>query len=171
MIKYFSALVALIVVGWGSYTFINKDLYPVALVNWRPVTAREWSRVFTPTIAYYQTLKKPEVSDQVFKEEMRRAVLDKLIEQRLIYQRINQADIETQISTLLAQNQNLKAGSEKLYNMSWANFQELVLRPQVALELMGKQLADNNQKIEDWLKQQKTAATVFVFARGFSWNG
>lgn len=158
-------------VGWGSYFVAHNGYYPVAVVNWRVITAREWQKAFGPAMIYYKNLKKPEVSEQLFQKEISRAVLDKLIEHELIIKTLAVEDVEARIEALVQKNKNLKEGAELLYQLPWTSVKDLILKPQAALELMEQNLKDKNQNLTDWLKDRKTKAKVYIFAKGFLWNG
>lgn len=171
MYKYFAGFLIMLAIGWGSYFIINKGLYPVVVVNYKFISNRNLENNYQSALGYYTKIKKQDVSEQDFQKEIRRATLDKLIENILIYEEVNLSDIESQLATIIQQNPNLEQGAVITYGVSWEVFKNLVLRPQVAIEILQKNLQSKNENLNNWLKNKKQSASIWVFSSGLSWNG
>lgn len=161
----------MLVVGWGSYWTVNRGFYPAATVNYKIISARNLENNYQSALGYYVKIKKPEVSEQDLQKEIRRATLDKLIENALIYEDVNSSDIESQLATIIQQNPNLEQGAVITYGVSWEVFKDLILRPQIAAELLQKNLQDKNENLDNWLKNKKQSASIWVFSSGLRWSG
>ncbi len=171
MWKYFAAFLIMILIGWGSYFTVSKGFYPAAIVNYKIISARDLKSSYQSALGYYNKIKKPEVDNQTFEKEIRRATLDKLIENQLLYEDINKNDIESQLAALIQQNPNLEKGVLVTYGVTWQVFQDLILRPQVAMEIIQKNLQSKNENLDNWLKNKKSSASIWVLASGLKWSG
>lgn len=171
MIKYFAGFLIMLAVGWGSYLTVNKGFYPAAIVNYKIISIRSLENNYQSALGYYTKIKKPDVSEQDLQKEIRRATLDKLIENVLIYEDVNLSDVESQLATIIQQNPNLEQGAAITYGVSWEVFKNLVLRPQLAAEILQKNLQSKNENLNNWLKNKKSSASIWVFSSGFRWNG
>lgn len=171
MFKYLFLFLILLLFGWGSYFTINKQFYPAAIINFNIISFRNFENSFSSALSYYSKIKKPEVDEETFKKEVRRATLDKLIENELIYENISNAEIENQIASLLAQNQNLEKGAKAAYGLSPEVFRNFILKPQVASELLQAKLKDKGEDFANWLKNKKNTANIFLLTSEFKWTG
>ena len=158
-------------IGWGGYAVVHNNLYPVAIVNFKIISKNTFETASLSALNYYKKLKKPEVSDADFEKEIRRATLDKLIENILIREEVNSAEVDSQLASLLAQNKDLENGVAVAYGISWDNFKNFILRPQVAEEILRKKLQNLKQDISDLLNKKRTEARVFLLASNFKWDG
>lgn len=161
----------MLAVGWGSYLTIKKGFYPAVIVNYKIISARGLENNYQSTLGYYTKIKKPDVSEQDLQKEIRRVTLDKLIENALIYEDVNLSDIESQLATIIQQNPNLEQGAVVTYGVSWEVFKNLVLRPQLAAEILQKNLQSKNENFDSWLKNKKQSANIWVFSSGLRWSG
>lgn len=149
---------------------VRDGLYPVALVNFKVITDRALDNSFKAAMAYYGKLKKPEMSQEEFEKEIKRATLDKIIEYKIILENVNPADVESQLASLITENKDLERGVLLAYGLSMKDFLNLVLRPQAALEILNRFLKNKNENPDEWLKAKKKLAKVFIFKK-FRWNG
>jgi len=158
-------------IGWGSYFTVSKGFYPLAIVNYKIISSKNLESNYQSTLGYYNKIKKPEVSEQDFQKEIRRATLDKLVENILIYEDVKLSDVESQLASIIQRNPNLEQGAVVTYGVSWETFKNLVLRPQIAMEILQKDLQTKNENFDTWLKNKKSSASIWVFSSGLSWSG
>lgn len=171
MIKYFIILTMMVSLGWGSYYSAHQNYYPIALVNWRPIMAQQLDQAFSSSLGYYGKLKKQGVSDAAFAKEIKRAALDKLIENTIVMHAVASVDVDNQLAAILAQNKDLEKNSVVAYGIAWAQFKDFVLRPQIAAELLQKKFKTTKNDYDQWLVEQKKSARVFLLTSGFHWTG
>ena len=169
-IKYFSIFLLMVSLAWGSYGLIGAGTYPVALVNNKVVWGKEFKTTHQSALNFYGKLKNPDVDQPTFEKEIRRATLDKLIESRLIFEEVGRAEIDNQLANLVSQNPNLEKGAVLTYGIPWVDFKNLVLRPQIALEILQKDLQDKNKNFDEWLKNKRISASVWIFVGGLDWQ-
>ena len=170
MFRYLFSLLLLLALGWGGYALAARGWYPIAVVNFRPITAAAFDDAAGTAITYYQKMKKPEVSQDVFEKEIRRAAFDKLIENRLLYGRVDETEINQQLAALIGQNKDLEKNSEAAYGLPFEKFKDAVLRPQIAIELLQRELGANGGA-DAWLLQEKKNARVWIYDKAFRWDG
>lgn len=171
MLKYLLSFIILLSAGWGSYAVIHNNIYPVAVVNFKMISKKNFETASLSALNYYKKMKKPNVSDADFEKEIRRATLDKLIENILISEEVNGAEVDNQLASLIVQNKDLENGIAVAYGISWDNFKNFILRPQVAEEILQKKLKELKKDFPLWLKNKKTDARVFLLVSNFKWSG
>ncbi len=182
MFRNWLILVIMVVVGIGGYVVVSKS-YPVVLVNWRPISVRTFYENTGTAQHYYEKLyeryKKnaQEIQSEAAQQEISRAVLEKLIEDNLIYEELKRRMSAQELSTLLnkkiaeaIRQKDIQKGVEMLYGISLAEFSEKTLKPLAAREILEDRLKLENKKIEDWLKTAKENAKITFFLPNFSWD-
>ncbi|HDH31221.1 MAG TPA: hypothetical protein ENH26_00380 [Candidatus Wolfebacteria bacterium] len=180
----FWLILIIILFGSGLY-FIFSDSYPVVLVNYRIISARDFEKDYTVAIHYYQSLFKAyaedptELNSKEIKLEIRQVTLDKLIENQLIHKKLKeligandlQNMVDNKIKEIIKKSSNIQKGVELVYGLSLADFKERILIPQAEREILEGQLFFNGEKIDEWLKEIKSVAKVIVLIPGFAWDG
>lgn len=178
-------ILILLIFSVGIGFVILKQSYPVAYVNGQPISARNFNNDFNIGIHYYQTeaqtydkagaaaINSPEV-----KQEIKKAVLDKSIENILILneleKRLKNSElgqmVENKIGEIL-NGQDIAKQVATIYNLTLDAFKERILIPQARLEILQARLALENINFDDWLKNAKKQARMIILIPGFSWNG
>ena len=169
--------------------------YPVVLVNWRPISLKSFKKDASIAINYYQkaleTYDKNQaavMNSKEVKQEIERAVLDKLIEdsliQRELEKRLKNNELEKMVNDKIEGTlggKDIGKEVETLYGVSLDEFKERFLKPQARREILESRLQLENQELSakggsasggnNWLKEIKLKTKVMIFLPGFEWNG
>lgn len=194
MKKWIVLLISLLFVSGILYT-ITARLYPVLIVNSRFVSARDFDNAFAAASNYYERAAdldksrglNPVINPQSQKSEIKRAILDSLIEDSLIEEelqkRIKKNDLEAMvvknIDNALKDNalklSDIEKEVEVIYGVSLRDFKKTALAPQAKREILeGRLLLGDNTKSDvlgQWLQNAKAKAKIFILLPGFEWNG
>ncbi|MEK7555297.1 MAG: SurA N-terminal domain-containing protein [Patescibacteria group bacterium] len=177
-------LIPLILIAGGLY-FILSDSYPVALVNEQIIEARDFEKDYASALRYYQSVFKvykedaAKLDSQESKQEIRRATLDKLIENKLIRENLEKLIKNDELKNMVAQkikeavkeSPDIQKGVQTLYGLSLDDFKQRILAPQAEREILEGRLYLDGKKIDEWLKQEKSKAKVIILISGFGWDG
>lgn len=170
---------------FGGYLIVSKS-YPVALVNSRPIALKFFEKDLSASVSYYKKILETYQSsssgafslDSKTRSEIKRSLLEKLIEESLIRSELERRLSEKEIKDIVgrkigeaAANADLEKGAEILYGFSLEEFKEKVLTPQAEREILEARLFLEKENFDDWLKKEKAAANVMIFIGSFSWNG
>lgn len=164
---------------------IITQSYPPALVNWQPISVASFSEDFKTAIYYYQ--KAVEVynkSDTAvmnsaeIKEEIKRAILDKSIENILILKELKKHLSEDELEQMvkdkisgILEGKDIAKQVKTLYDLSLDEFRERILEPEAKMEILEARLLLENKNFNDWLREAKKQAKVVILLPGFEWNG
>lgn len=176
--------ILIIVVALGVFLIFDK-LYPVILVNWQSVNARSFDEDFNTAVFYYQTAVKvynqtdaASASSLEVQQEIKGAVLDKLVEDILITnelaKRLSRDDLSQMIKDKIDEilkGQDIAEQVKTIYNLSLEQFRQELLEPQARLEILQARLALENINFDDWLKSAEQQARVIILLPGFAWSG
>ncbi|PIT92755.1 MAG: hypothetical protein COU08_00700 [Candidatus Harrisonbacteria bacterium CG10_big_fil_rev_8_21_14_0_10_42_17] len=180
-----------VLMGFGGlfYLVVAFGLYPVAIVNGSFISSRLYSQEFHATLMYYnQVLSEYEtangeefdVKPDEFIYELRKVVLDDLIEKRLISQLLEELigdNVESVVSEKIAavdvSQETLPTALRSLYGLSLEDFTDLVLVPQAEREILESHLALTVQNLDfnTWLRQSRQEASVRVISDSLFWDG
>lgn len=180
--NFYLGLIILVSIGIGIFFVTRLGLYPVAFVNYRPILAREFRVMVDSAFGFYlhaiDTYKKEMLTDADAAKlytEVRRATLDKLIEEILLEQELISRfgrDGAAQVDKKLAGIDNRKLGSAAtaLYGLTDEQFKKIVLEPQARREVLLEEFKKKNEDFSAWLLTQKRAASIYVFLPDFVWG-
>mgnify|MGYP001564361957 CR=1 FL=1 len=182
---FVSALVVLILL---AVYLIVVGYWPTAFVNYQPIYYKEFQTDYLISHHYYQNSLKASGKDPVVleadevKNELKRAVLESLIGERLIDEELNKIiksqDLSRMIEDKIDKNdlnsENFKKGSEMIYGLSPEEFKKSVLVPKAKEEILeGRLISENNplsNGLDGWLKEKKSRAKIIILLPGFGWN-
>lgn len=172
------------ILGLGAAYLIRLGFYPVAVVNSTLVSARTFQESVASANHYFeQVLKtKPEGSDKIkpreLTREIRRATLDKMIENVLVYEALTEdagndlpAMVEARIDSLNIKTADFEKAVGTLYGLTRERFRTLVLVPQARQEILASRVSGEAEDLSDWLKARRKKAVVYILARDLYWNG
>lgn len=169
--------------GGGAYLAARNGFYPIAAANFDIITAKNLEKDSAAAYRYFQNalltsgsdprqLEKPES-----RKEIRRAVLDKLIIDVLIHQKLEsefkdefEGIAEKNINQFIQNNKNVEQGAKLVYGLEWPDFKERILLPQAYKEILEGRMFLNNKNFSDWLAEEKALARVLVFAPDLEWK-
>lgn len=169
--------------GLGLYELSLKGYYPVIVVNYHFVSAAAANKYYDSAMNYLRGTVMASKSDpavlnnQNQLKEIRRAVLDKLVENSLIYQEIKareKENLDQDVKKKIGQAGSLDQLKEKarvVYGLTSDDFVNFVLIPEAYRELLQDDMLSVREDFKEWLKGVRKKAGVFVFEKGFSWDG
>lgn len=178
--KFFIIFGSMVGLGLIGYYFIHSGFYPVAFVNSSLVSARNFDEASASVMRYYSQTLKIEGNERLkqARQEIRRATLDKLIENELIYNALDgkvgsnlSGLVENKIKNLKIESSNLKEAVSDLYGLSLERFKELVLEPEAWEELLTDELRSNKSDFNEWLKKERGEASIIILAPDLKWDG
>ncbi|MEK7640560.1 MAG: SurA N-terminal domain-containing protein [Patescibacteria group bacterium] len=180
--RYFTTFLLILFVGLGAYYLVHYGYYPVALVNSQIITANHFEVEYAVAYNYYvRALSSSGDTDprtREFKKELRRAVLDNLVEQALVQQDLNvrvgkELNQIVQGKILNSQKldpKTLEETARVVYGLDLSEFESLVLVPQAQKEILQGRLFLEKQDYEQWLRDAKKNAKVFIVTPEFYWQ-
>jgi len=184
LFKFFFSLILIIGGGLGLYFYFNVRAYPVAIVNSAGmISADEFEKGYQGVVHYYRAAVKTYAKDSGPKElteadlqELRRAVLDSLIENKIIAAELERrvgGEMSSLISQKIAQvgvdTAKLAPAAEALYGFKFEDFKNLILDPQARREILAEKFAAEKKDFGAWLKEQRLSSSV-VILNGLSWK-
>ena len=183
MKKLYIILIGLVFLGFGALNLIRIGWYPIALVNSQLVWGSTVEKEYASAIKYYSqmlhTYKGEDVSKKQIKkikQEIRQATLDKIIEKIIISNNSSELIGEKKPKLIAAkvkkylQDPKLKAAASALFNLSFNDFKTVILIPQAERELLEEQFSSENRDFNNWLKNQKKKAKVYLFTKEYTWT-
>jgi hypothetical protein len=177
-------LISLVVAAVSAIVVLTK-FYPVVFVNWRPIAVKSFETDYSSARIYYQKALETYDRNQAvvldsteIQKELKRAVLDKLIENVLIEEelekRLKNDDVEKMVAEKIKEaikEKDIKKEVETLYGLSLEEFKERFLKPQAKSEIFVSRLLLENKNFDEELEKIKKEAKVAIFLPGFKWNG
>ena len=176
----------MVAVGLSGYYAVRLGLYPVAVINARFIGARSFAQAADIVGKYYGQLlsqasqNTPSIfSPNLPPAELRRATLDKMVENVLIYNELrnragNDLDrlVEGKLEPLKASNPDFEKAVSTLYGLSAGQFTRDVLIPAAHEEILRGYL-DGEKKTgyDEWLVSARTGASVIILAPDLRWDG
>ena len=179
--------ISLIFIAGIGYLIIARS-YPITFVNWQPISLWSFKKDSATAIYYYQkaleTYNKNQagiIESSDVRQEIERAVLDKLIENALIHQelrkRLKSNELEKMVENKveeIVKGKDIKEEVKTLYALSLNEFKERILKPQAEQEILaGRLLLENSLPaagLDEWLKEAKPKAKVIILLPNFEWK-
>ncbi len=157
--KFLLLIIGLIIIG-GIYLVISQS-YPVAFVGWQPISAKNFNDDFNTAVFYYgkvmETYDKnvtssiENIDSPAVKTEIKRAVLDKSIENILILnglkKRLKNSELDQMVKNKIDEilkGQDIEKQVAAIYNLSLNAFKEQILTPEARLEILQARLMIEN---------------------------
>jgi len=168
-------VIAIVIIG---------QFYPIAFVNWRPISLKSFKADYATAIFYYQRLletynknQAPVIDSSEIQQEIKRAVLDKLIENTLIHQelesRLKNNELEKMVENKIEESlkgKDIEKEVKTLYNLSLNEFKKRILKPQAEEEILNSRLLLENKNFDDYIKEIKSKTKVIILLPGFEWK-
>ncbi len=181
-------IIIIAVILSGVIVFLlAAGFYPIALSYDWFVTARLFNEILKSSANYYEkaaslsSTSTPAAGMPDFKTELKRATLDKLIENRIIdkilKQNLGGKYVEKVIRQKLA---NLQSEDEKekslnqavrtLYDLPYEKFRREVVIPQIKKEILDGQLYLRGIDFEKWLAEVKSSLHPMILMFDLYWK-
>ncbi|MBI5401374.1 hypothetical protein HZB05_00915 [Candidatus Wolfebacteria bacterium] len=189
--KKFSGILLVAAVLTAIVLVIFDGYWPAVFVNSNAISYKRFKEAYTASIYYYRAGLKATSQDTAVLEsdevqkELKRAVLDSLVEQKLIESELGKRMLSGDLSRMIDEkmnrenlnSENFKKGSELLYGLPVKEFKKIVLIPQVKREILEGRFIlvdsiNNGQAggFDTWLKNERIKAKVSVLLSGFYWG-
>ncbi|MDI6717706.1 MAG: SurA N-terminal domain-containing protein [Patescibacteria group bacterium] len=163
---------------------LYKGYWPAAFVGFQPITYAEFQKAYGATSHFYESSLKLYNEDPLLiqsddvKNELKRAVLDSLIENKIIDKELSNRykpdDLEKIISEKIGKTDmnlnEVQKGSEILYGLSPKDFKEVVLITKAKQEILEGNLFGENKNYDIWIHEEKLKLKVKIFISNLYWD-
>jgi len=169
--------------GFGGYLALQNGFYPAAIVNFNFISAQEMNKTYFVAYRYFQNVllssgkDVKELEKRETRVELRRATVNKLITDSLIYQELKRripgefnAIAEKNINEYIKNNADLEKGAKLLYGIDFSDFKEQILLPQAYQEILEGRMFLNNESFNDWLAKERSQAKIFILLPDLKWE-
>src|SRR3989344_5828865 len=180
---WFLTILSGIVAVFGAY-FVLGGFYPIVLVDFKIISSRDFNKDYFGALIYYKNALDVYDSDSDLinadevKNEIKRAVLDNLIENILIDKELKSELSSFNINELTdkkieeaIRGKSVKEEAKTLYGFSYKEFKDRVMVPQAKKEILETNFLSKGEKFEEKIAEAKSKAKVAIFLSGFQWNG
>lgn len=180
--KYLLIILGVIILITGGW-FIFDGIYPIAFVGFKSISAKDFNKNYNASLNYYKKALETYSHDSKTleadesKKEIKRAVLDNLIESVLIEEELKNELASKDFNILvekkmseISETQIVDKAVETLYGFSYAEFRKRVLEPQAKREIFEGRIALKGENFSDKLTEMKKAARVKIFISGLEWE-
>lgn len=175
---FFAIFLLIMAAGLGIFVVANQGLYPVAIVDYSFITAKTWSKHFDAASQYYTLYLNVKNLSSEAAQEIKRATLDKLIENVLVYKSLREIAgpgseilVADRMQKLNLERDELREATSMLYGITFEEFKQLALLPEARREILESRLLAENRNFNEWLVEIKANASVILLTPQFSWNG
>ncbi|MDP3935035.1 MAG: hypothetical protein Q8Q46_02375 [Candidatus Giovannonibacteria bacterium] len=178
MLQFFTKkniTILLAVLFLGAVSYISFGFLPVLKVEGTSAGYSEFQKVYG-AIGAFDKISRKSASPP---EDLKKMALESMIESKLLDELIKEANpelakkAEELVQKTLLENKNLSLdeASKKLYRISAADFQKLVLLPQAKKDALSDYYESNPERLADlWTALLKTAK-IQIYYPGFYWEG
>lgn len=170
-------------IGIIIFSFVQDGVYPVAMVDYHPIDAKTLDKDYRAALNYFRNAlltygSDPKVLESsVSQKEIRRAALNKLIDDFLIYREAKKrlgSDLGRVTEKIIEQNikdPKLESAVKEIYGLSLNDFKSGVLTAQAHKEILEGRMTLNNENFDDWLKKESGQAKIIILLPEFYWDG
>jgi hypothetical protein len=185
MMKHKKFILAILagIIGVGFYLIITGS-YPVAFVDWHPITLKSFKKDYAMAFVYYRKSLETYDKDQLpvldssdIQREIKRTVLEQLIQNSLIRQELEKQmkskDLKKMIDNKIQEalkGKDIEKQVKTLFGLSLDAFKESVLKPQAEKEILNGRLFLENKNFDDWLKELEVKAKITVLLSDLEWK-
>ncbi len=177
-----TAFVLIVVaVSW----LVGTQSYPALMVGWRPIAYGEFRTAYNSALTYYgkalQTYDRSSsrvLDSSETKQDIKRAIIDKIIEDRLVEADLRRRMSAEEISNVVRRKiSEATSGAEianevrTLYGLTLDEFGDYILEPQAEREILEGRLILEGKNFTDWLREARSAARITILLPGFEWDG
>jgi len=165
---------------------VAAGLYPVALVDGAPIFSRVWKKAEDASEHFINTQlrangKKPidflssgnaEVLLQIKRETLQALIEDEFFKQE--GKKLTEGfDLSSRqlAEEAVQKGENMDKAAKLAYDLSLADFKELVLLPQARRDFLKEILAEKGQDFDKWMSETIKKKTVRLFFTPFKWSG
>lgn len=171
-------VIALVLIsGLAAVAF---GFYPIASVNGKWITQREFKTLYNANTSYMDKMKQTypmATSSDPSANEIEAQVLDRLIEVSLVHEAALKEmgpDMDRLVEAKLAEygsDDQLYAAAQAIYGFSKDEFTGEVLVPQAERDVLSGRMFIKGEKFEDQVLDLRRNAKVTIMSPSFEWDG
>lgn len=168
--------------GLAFNYLLSTGRFPVAFVGLRPISARALDELSAAAMRYYENVLRTyggdlnELNRPEFKQDVRRAVFDKLIDDIIIRSELRKRigkDLDLLVRSKLDKvesDQDFQHAAATLYGLEPKRFRRIFLVPQAEREILEGRLVFERREMDDWLAEARRMARVTILSPEFKWG-
>ncbi|MDP3947810.1 MAG: SurA N-terminal domain-containing protein [bacterium] len=172
---------SLVVAGAAVVYAVVRGAYPIAVANGTTISNETYENKYAAALSYYQSALATYTDasakfGEAERRELRRAVLEGLVEEALIHDELLRREpeelgtvVENKIAKALA-DPDFPSAARTLYGLTSGGARRYLLIPQAEREILEGRLFLENQELDAWLTAAKRSASVTLLVPGFSWK-
>ena len=175
------SFLVLIFAGLLTYYSARFGYYPTLIVNGQWIFASRVAQEARASYTYYIRLaetQKMTLNPAAVANELQRATLERFVEKTLVSEELKSrlggrvaAAVNRKIDAAVVRPAELSSAAKTLYGLDSETFRRLMLEPQAEIDVLREELAANGLNYDEWLAQQKAAASVQILFTPYRWNG
>ena len=182
--KIIVPFVILISAGLIFSISLRAGIFPVAFVGATPIMSKALNEIYSAAMRYYGNLAQiygegeEELNAPEIKTEIRRATLNKLIDEIIVKSELEKrlgndlkSVVQSKLGKVSKNNEELRNATRILYGLDFEEFEKFFLVPQSEYEILEGRLIMENVEIESWLTQARQTANVIILSPEFVWTG
>ncbi|HEY4499825.1 MAG TPA: hypothetical protein VJH70_01690 [Candidatus Paceibacterota bacterium] len=176
----------LLLIGLGSYFTVHNGWYPVAIIDFKFVSASTLEKdyqaaahYFTNALLTYGANKTNQnvLKEESTKQEIRRSALEKIVIDAIIFKEAQKEfgdNLDVRVENLISKNvqlNNLAEAADTLYGMTLEEFKERIVVTQARRELLEERKLTEKTDFKEWLKGVSQNSKVIILVPYLKWNG
>ena len=184
-IFFFFAFVSILLITGAIVAFV-KGYYPVASVNGKAISAREWIRMQEGVLQSISEQVRAAGGSPIdfaaqegrdLIEEVRKNTLAVFIEDVLVEENgVSLVDdfvqnVGKKISEATAGHGNIAQAAQAAYGYTMDEFSQFILLPQARRDAIAEKLKEKGEQFDAWLDALKKNADVKLYFVPFQWDG
>ncbi len=182
--SHYAAFFSIVLVAFLLFVAFSAGYYPVALVDFSFVWAKDISYPYYAAVVYRSLSSSGNDSEEypLFTPsaplELRVANLNEVINQKLIAaaNRTLLPDAELrdrlgEVARRAEQNDRAFALAHNFFNMTRKEFRAYVVAPRAEREVLRAELAKKGITLDDWLRAEKRRHHIWIFSSRLYWDG
>ncbi len=180
-LKYLILFLLILLIA-SVYFYLRTNSLPAAVVNWSFISQSEIDDYYNMSHNYLVLASTSNSDLQTLaatstQKDIKRAVIEKLIENKLIY-----AEAQKRVGNDLKEIANQKIQNalktidindavNKMFGISIENYTEEELLPDAYKEILQGRMDASGEDFNNWLENAKNNAHVFILIPGYYWDG
>jgi hypothetical protein len=172
----------MIIASAAVYFYLRNNALPAAIVNYNFISQTDVNNYYNMSKNYLVLVSNSDSDMQILEatstqKEIKRAVIEKLIENKLIYNEAKKRagnDLES-IANQKIQNalngNDISDAINKMFGISVDSYIKEELKPDAYKEILQGRMTLTGENFDNWLENAKNNAKVLILLPGYSWDG
>lgn len=160
------------------YVILSRGWYPIAVINGKFLSEQVLQKEYDAALQYHLTTSgKTGPLPENFSQELRKNILDGLIEHRLVYGSLKSQlgdslgeRVSQKLSNLKIDRNKIEEAASLMYGLTFEEFEDIILVPQAAKEVLGEQITSDRGSVRDWIQKSRANASVIILDLDFAWE-